>query len=168
MATAQPTQRSEETRSAKILEVLSMSDRTLAPFQVRERGVSLRPEDSGQVVEIVQPVRKRRSKWELYLKLFHGRETLEEQMDGWGTDGPVFGPLSYVHTTYRDTVHIGDDEGDLGDLFLVEECLYYDGIYYGDWSAFITSRADVDDLVSRSGHWSEEYDEAKADPGRHQ
>ena len=39
---------------------------------------------------------------------------------------PIFGPLAYVHTTYRDTVHIGDDVGDLGDLFLVEECLYYD------------------------------------------
>ena len=106
------------------------------------------------------------SESQLYLKLFHGRANLSEEMDGWGSDGPIFGPLAYVHTTYGDTVHIGDDVGDLGDLFLVEECLYYDGIYYGDWSAFVSSRADIDDLAARSGHWAEAYDEAKALPSR--
>jgi hypothetical protein len=102
----------------------------------------------------------------LYLKLFHGRTDLNEKMDDWGSDGPIFGPLAYVHTTYRDRVHIGGEIADLGDLFVVEDCLYYGGIYYGDWSAFITNDATIADIVARSGHWTEQFDEVKADPNR--
>jgi hypothetical protein len=28
----------------------------------------------------------------VYLQLFHGRKTPDEQMSGWGTEGPVLGP----------------------------------------------------------------------------
>lgn len=75
----------------------------------------------------------------LYLKLFHGRKTLEEEMDDWGSEGPVFGPLSFVHTTYGGVVHLGDPEVPwdiLGDLIVHDACIYYDGMFYGDWSAF--------------------------------
>lgn len=35
----------------------------------------------------------------LYLGLFHGRKPGEE-LDDWGSQGPVIGPLKFVHTTY--------------------------------------------------------------------
>src|SRR5688572_6890459 len=75
----------------------------------------------------------------LYLKLFHGRKTLEEDMDDWGKDGPVFGPLSFVHTTYAGVVHLGSPDvpwDTIGDLFIHGACIYYDGMFYGDWSVF--------------------------------
>ena len=36
----------------------------------------------------------------VYLHLFHGRNSVDEDMDDWGFDGPVIGPLDYVHVTY--------------------------------------------------------------------
>lgn len=36
----------------------------------------------------------------MYLGLFHGRDTPEEELDNWGFNGPMIGPLKYVHTTY--------------------------------------------------------------------
>ncbi len=36
-----------------------------------------------------------------YLKLWHGHRNPDEQLDGWGKDGPTFGPFSFFHMTYR-------------------------------------------------------------------
>jgi hypothetical protein len=36
----------------------------------------------------------------VYLHLFHGRSSPDEELDDWGSDGPVIGPLNYVHITY--------------------------------------------------------------------
>jgi hypothetical protein len=36
----------------------------------------------------------------LYIRLFHGRVDPEQDMDDWGSDGPIFGPYHFVHTTY--------------------------------------------------------------------
>jgi hypothetical protein len=36
----------------------------------------------------------------LYLRLYHGRTDPDQTMDGWGFDGPTFGPLSAVVETY--------------------------------------------------------------------
>jgi hypothetical protein len=43
----------------------------------------------------------------VYLHLFHGRKDPDEQMDDWGLEGPVIGPLNYVHVTYMATVRVG-------------------------------------------------------------
>jgi hypothetical protein len=43
----------------------------------------------------------------VYLHLFHGRKTPDENLDDWGSDGPVIGPLRYVHITYMATVRLG-------------------------------------------------------------
>jgi hypothetical protein len=74
----------------------------------------------------------------LYLKLFHGRADRKQQMDDWGSDGPVFGPYEYIHTTYGREVKMGPGtEGGDVDLLLVDEgTIYYAGIEYGDWSVF--------------------------------
>lgn len=68
------------------------------------------------------------------LQLFHGRKDLAEGMDDWGTPGPIF-LVDYVHTTYKADIKLGIPEpaGD-GDLHIVEDCVYYDGVFYGDWS----------------------------------
>jgi hypothetical protein len=70
----------------------------------------------------------------VYLELFHGREGLEEQMDNWGAKGPVLGPFQWVHTTYcADWKIITLDGLDGGGMFVLD-MLYYDHVYYGDWS----------------------------------
>jgi hypothetical protein len=48
----------------------------------------------------------RPSKPGLYLGLFHGRDTPNQAMHGWGFDGPAIGPLRYFHTTYARSVNV--------------------------------------------------------------
>jgi hypothetical protein len=70
------------------------------------------------------------------IELFHGRTSPDEHLDTWGRQGPVF-IVSYVHVTYLCDIKLGIPEpaGD-GDLHFVSDLVYYDGIYYGDWSVF--------------------------------
>lgn len=73
----------------------------------------------------------------LYIRLFHGRSRLRQQMDDWGRDGPVFGPYDYVHTTYGSNLRLGKADQECDELLIVHRKLvYYDGMYYGDWSVF--------------------------------
>lgn len=69
----------------------------------------------------------------LALHLFHGRKSLNENLDDWGEDGPVF-KCDYVHTTYGAFIHTAEERHD---LHIIKDCVYYDGMYYGDWSAFV-------------------------------
>lgn len=77
----------------------------------------------------------------MYLHLFHGRDTVNESMDGaWGYEGPVL-RIEGFHVTYLSTFRIGlpasvDPNKDWVDLSFVDGLLYYDGKYYGDWSVF--------------------------------
>jgi hypothetical protein len=73
-----------------------------------------------------------------YLQLFHGRPDPREQLNDWGSEGPVIGPLEYVHTTYATDVKFGffDKSQSDGWLTIVNGLIYYDGVYYGDWSSF--------------------------------
>jgi hypothetical protein len=43
----------------------------------------------------------------LYLGLFHGRKDPDDQMIEWGFNGPLIGPLSFVHTTYTNVIKLG-------------------------------------------------------------
>ena len=73
------------------------------------------------------------------IELFHGRKSPDEHLDDWGTQGPVF-LVDYVHVTYLCDIKLGIPEpaGD-GDLHFVEDLVYYDGVFYGDWSVFPAS-----------------------------
>ena len=73
------------------------------------------------------------------IELFHGRTSPEEHLDNWGSRGPVF-LVDYVHVTYLCDIKLGIDHpnGD-GDLRFIEDLVYYDGVYYGDWSVFPTA-----------------------------
>jgi hypothetical protein len=72
----------------------------------------------------------------IYIRLFHGRTNPQQKMDDWGTDGPIFGPYQYVHTTYGHHLKLGKSDNCIDELFLFEDMLYYDNAYYGDWSIF--------------------------------
>ena len=96
----------------------------------------------------------------VYLKLFHGRNTPTEELDDWGFDGPVLGPLAHVHTTYGSDIKLGDVEGELiGVLHTVNDLVYYNKAYYGDWSVFGPENLSAD-MMSR---WAQ-YSESAAEP----
>lgn len=80
----------------------------------------------------------------MYLKLLHGRAVADEQMDDWGTDGPWIGPLKWFHCTYISDIGIGFVEGEeltsqsydveiTSPIYLYQEMIYCDGMYYGSW-----------------------------------
>jgi hypothetical protein len=93
------------------------------------------------------------------IELFHGRTSPDERLDNWGSQGPVF-LVDYVHVTYLCDIKLGIDHpnGD-GDLRFVEDLVYYDGRYYGDWSVFSPSILDKEQK-SRIV----EFDHHKAEP----
>ena len=73
----------------------------------------------------------------LYLRLFHGRTDPEQDMDGWGSDGPVFGPYKFAHTTYQSSLKLGKPDGSCDELCIVApDMVFYAGVYYGDWTVF--------------------------------
>ena len=70
------------------------------------------------------------------LELFHGRKCPDENLDGWGFQGPVL-LVDYVHVTYGGNLKLGlPAPGGDGELPFVDDLVYYDGGYYGDWSVF--------------------------------
>lgn len=77
-----------------------------------------------------------------YLGLFHGRNTINEEVNDWGFEGPIIGPLKWVHTTYRSHVRfcpIGEDDGI--DLAFNEDLLNWEGKYYGDYTVFVHTKS---------------------------
>lgn len=93
----------------------------------------------------------------IYIRLFHGRTDPNRDMDGWGSDGPVFGPYAVVQTTYAYWIRMGkfiDTQFD--ELRLFDDMAYYEGVYYGDWSVFST------DMFQKLGLKALPFDPAKA------
>ena len=89
----------------------------------------------------------------MYLGLLHGRKNPNEAMDGWGFNGPAFGPLRWVHTTYAATVRIsflecGDAKPYFGiaddefELPLDGDLLVFDNQFFGDWTSYFVAPED--------------------------
>lgn len=93
----------------------------------------------------------------VYIRLFHGRTDLDQQMDDWGTDGPVFGPYEFVHTTYGTNLKLGKPDNACSELFTYEDLLYYEGVYYGDWSVFDET------TFEKTGFTITPFEQSKAD-----
>jgi hypothetical protein len=74
----------------------------------------------------------------VYLTMFHGRDSVDEELEDWGSQGPTIGPLDYVHLTYAIDVKFaqGKDEYTIN---FVNGLFPYGGKFYGDLS--ITSDA---------------------------
>ena len=92
----------------------------------------------------------------LYLRLFHGRINPAQQMSDYGSDGPVFGPLVFCHTTYSANVKMGLPDGNCQELTCYLDMLFYAGVYYGDWSVF------TEESFRKNKFKITKYDPAKA------
>lgn len=84
----------------------------------------------------------------MYLGLFHGFRNEKERAakDNWGSNGPMIGPLMYVHTTYghdvkfkfinpQNAAKYGLNEED----FLAvnkDDTIEFRCMKYGDWTVF--------------------------------
>lgn len=81
-----------------------------------------------------------------YLQLFHGRKNLYEILEDWGEEGPIIGPLDYIHTTYAVEIkfEISGRSDSYGWLTIHGDLVYYDGYYYGDWSSFTELTQDLE------------------------
>jgi len=95
----------------------------------------------------------------IYVHLFHGRLDPEEILDDWGKDGPTFRvneKYNSVHVTYATNIKWHTPESDFVHLMYYEDMVFYDGIFYGDWTVTDTAPSRI-----------VEYEEAKAVlPGR--
>lgn len=72
----------------------------------------------------------------IYIRLFHGRTDPQCDMDDWGSDGPIFGPYQFAHTTYASILRLGRQDNMCDELHCFEDMLFYNGVYYGDWTVF--------------------------------
>lgn len=93
-----------------------------------------------------------------YLELLHGRIYTDQKMKGWGRNGPVFGPFDWYHTTYGN-IRFGGPDDDGCEMYVVNGLMYYDDVYYGDWTVFA-----ADELPDEYKSRLTTYDEAKALP----
>ncbi|PKP99097.1 MAG: hypothetical protein CVT74_08935 [Alphaproteobacteria bacterium HGW-Alphaproteobacteria-13] len=111
----------------------------------------------------------------LYLHLYHGRKDPDEDLEDWGSDGPVIGPLAYVHTTYmcdikfaaapdvmdrffpavmadwreRGLSNVAGPQCDWR-LTIFNDYVEYDGVYYGDWTVFAATSAEVEERFAKA------------------
>jgi len=74
----------------------------------------------------------------MYLEFYHGRKDPKEDVDGWGFQGPVFGPYDTIHTTYALHIRCSLGRIDYGMFPIVEGCVEFNGAYYGDWVVHAT------------------------------
>ena len=83
----------------------------------------------------------------LYLGLFHGRNDPNEQLEDWGSNGPLIGPLKHVHTTYATHIKLEFEQDNLAreygfnpdqmiDLDIQDGMVYFKDHWYGDWTVF--------------------------------
>ena len=75
-------------------------------------------------------------KGKMYLRLFHGRNTIDEELNSWGFEGPTFGPLDHFHATYLTTFSMYGATSE-AELLAVEDMFVFEGKYYGDMTIFI-------------------------------
>src|SRR4051812_7234994 len=59
----------------------------------------------------------------LYLGLFHGRSSPNQQLSDWGVGGPVIGPLKWCHTTYACEAKLGFHTAEDHDRYFPREAV---------------------------------------------
>ena len=102
----------------------------------------------------------------VYLKLLHGRNDPNEQLEDWGFDGPVLGPFEAVHFTYATHVRCFPEgtDGEAIELCYHDDLLVHDGKYYGDFEIAASFGAatpqpvlppDPDNMNGKRAQWAE-------------
>lgn len=71
----------------------------------------------------------------MYLQLYTGRpvEHLGSDMVDMGLQGPTLGPFKSITMTYQSNIRITLPNDEIVHLCTKDECVYYDGLYYGDF-----------------------------------
>lgn len=76
----------------------------------------------------------------MYLDLYHGRVNKDQDMDDWGSNGPLIGPCRVIHVTYANMIRVGLSKSAGGNedidftIYIDDDLVTFDGVYYGDWS----------------------------------
>lgn len=88
----------------------------------------------------------------LYLGLFHGRHDPNDQMIEWGFNGPLIGPLMFVHTTYTNNIKLGFQTADDAKCYfptqtdhmltISDDMVLFNSKFYGDWTVFYVGEDD--------------------------
>jgi hypothetical protein len=59
----------------------------------------------------------------VYIKLLHGRDDPNQDMEDWGFNGPVLGPFRCIRSGGAEEIELG----------FTDDLLTYDGKHYGDF-----------------------------------
>ena len=73
---------------------------------------------------------------QMTMELYHGRTDPEQDMQDWGSQGPVLF-VDGVTVTYGGSIRImftGQDDYEFLEEYLLEDMFFYDGVYYGDFA----------------------------------
>lgn len=78
-----------------------------------------------------------------YISLFHGRKDPNQDLEGWGEQGPIIGPIN-ISWTYGDIkIHPANWQDDtFTSLPVVEHMVKLYGMYYGDFE-ILTAGDDI-------------------------
>jgi hypothetical protein len=94
--------------------------------------------------QLLAPTGKRLRRGKLYLRLYHGRNDPNQEMDEWGFEGPTFGPLSAVVLTYLTTIRIyGPNPSHELWLETTRDMVRWQGKYFGDFEIFVAGQRDI-------------------------
>jgi len=82
----------------------------------------------------------------LYLGLYHGRDSIDKDMNDWGKPGPLIGPLKSFTVTYVTNIRLAFEDHldalkygfklDEAELTIKEDCIEYRDIFYSDWQVY--------------------------------
>lgn len=95
----------------------------------------------------------------IYLELFHGRHSPDEELDDWGFQGPVIGPMPFFHMTYGCHIKMGDPDSKNQGIHIeelqvdTEGLIHFNGAWYGDVSVF--DRKNLDKHPQVKARWEE-------------
>lgn len=81
-------------------------------------------------VRVEQPAQHNSA--DLYVLLFHGRNSPQETLDDWGFDGPIIGPVGISWTYGCIKLHDQEWQG-LEFLPMHNDLVLWEGKYYGDF-----------------------------------
>ena len=56
----------------------------------------------------------------------------------------MFGPFRFIHTTYATDIKFSRNTNTPQDLSILRDMVYYNGMWYGDWSVFPASTFDAE------------------------